>query len=154
MKNLSITCLLMVFALSGHAQQADYTELVRSAIKTEKKALIAEVMQFSETESNVFWPIYNEYQEKRYQISTRIFSLVNDFAKNYENMSADKAMEIMNTSNKLDIELMKLEKTYIKKISKVISPQKTLRFFQAENKIESLINIQVSSEIPLLESLD
>ena len=66
----------------------------------------------------------------------------------------EKATEIMTTSNKLDMQILKLEKTYMKKISKAISPQKAFRFIQAENKIEAMINAQLASEIPLLESIE
>ena len=152
MKKISFVLLFSLVAGFAIAQQNDYVELVRSTIKTEKKALIAEVMQLSDTESTIFWPIYNEYQEKRYAINTETFNLINDFAENFENMSSEKATEIMSTSNKLDMQILKLEKTYMKKISKAISPQKAFRFIQAENKIEAMINAQLASEIPLLES--
>jgi hypothetical protein len=154
MKKISLILLFSFIAALTYAQQNDYIELVRSTIKTEKKALIAEVMQLSDAESQVFWPVYNEYQEKRYAINTNLFNLITDFAENFENMSPEKATDIAMTSNKHDMDILKLEKTYFKKISKMISPQKAFRFLQAENKIEAMINAQLASEIPLLESIE
>ena len=37
---------------------------------------------------------------------------------------------------------------------KVISPQKTVRFYQAMNKIQAMIDAQMAAEVPLLESIE
>ena len=153
MKKINLTLLLSFFAIGLYAQDS-YMEIVRSTIKTEKKALIAEVMQLSDEESAVFWPVYNEYQEKLYKINTDYFTTIKEFADNFENMSAETATDIISKANKYNIDEAKLEKTYLKKIMKVISPQQTLRFFQASNKIEAMIDAQLAAEIPLLESIE
>lgn len=153
MKKINLTLLLSFFAIGLYAQDS-YMEIVRSTIKTEKKALIAEVMQLSDEESAVFWPVYNEYQEKLYKINTDYFTTIKEFADNFENMSAETATDIITKANKYNIDEAKLEKTYLKKIMKVISPQQTLRFFQASNKIEAMIDAQLAAEIPLLESIE
>ena len=41
-----------------------------------------------------------------------------DFADNFENMSGEKATELLNKATKYDIDVAKLEKTYIKKMMK------------------------------------
>ena len=153
MKKINLTFLFSFLAITLYAQNS-YMEIVRSTIKTEKKALIAEVMELSDEESTVFWPVYNEYQDKLYKINTDYFNIVQEFADNFENMSAEKATEIITKANKFSMAEVKLEKTYLKKMMKVISPQQTLRFFQASNKIEIMIDAQLAAEIPLLESIE
>ena len=153
MKKINLTTLLCFLVIAVYAQDS-YMEIVRSTIKTEKKALIAEVMQLSDEEAKVFWPIYNEYQDKLYKVNTDYFNVVKDFADNFESMSSETASDILLRANKISLEQAKLEKTYLKKMMKVISPQKTLRFFQASNKIEVMIDAQLAAEIPLLESIE
>lgn len=153
MKKITLTLLLSCFAVAIFAQNS-YLEIVRSTIKTEKKALIAEVMELSDSENIPFWEVYNEYDEKLYKLNTTYFGVVMDFADNFENMSAEKATEVLNKASKYSIDVAKLEKTYSKKMMKVISPQKTLRFFQAMNKIQVMIDAQLAAEIPLLESIE
>ena len=153
MKKINLTLLLSCFAVSLYAQNS-YLELVRSTIKTEKKALIAEVMQLSDAENVPFWEVYNEYDEKLYKLNTDYFNVVMDFADNFENMSQEKAKEIITKVNKYALDKTKLEKTYNNKMSKVISPKKTLRFIQAMNKIQVMIDAQLAAEIPLLESIE
>ena len=153
MKKINLTFLLSFLAFALYAQDS-YMEIVRSTIKTEKKALIAEVMQLSDEESSVFWPVYNEFEENMYKLNTDYYNIVKEFADNFENMSAEKATDIINKANKHSLAKEKLKNKYSKKFIKVISPQKTLRFLQASSKIEIMIDAQLAAEIPLLESIE
>lgn len=153
MKKFNLFVLLICFTFSVFAQDS-YVEIVRSTIKTEKKALIAEVMELSDAESASFWDVYNEYDEKLYQLNTEYFKVIMDFADNFEKMNGGLASDLLDRALKHNISEAKLQKTYTKKMMKVISPQKTLRFFQAMNKIQVMIDAQLASEIPLLESIE
>lgn len=153
-KIFTLTAALMI-GIGSFAQDAnDYLEISRDVLKTEKKAMIAEVMQLSETESPAFWPLYNEFDQKKYELNTQYLNLIREFADNYGSMSGEVAMNLMNGVNKYKMDMVKLEKVYLKKFSKILSPQKTLRYFQAENKIRALIDAELALEIPLLDELD
>ena len=153
MKKVYLTLICSLCAVALYAQNS-YLEIVRSTIKTEKKALIAEVMQLSDAESKPFWDLYNEYDEKLYKLNTEYSAVVMDFADNFDNMSAEKATELIDRATKYNIDVAKLEKTYTKKMSKVITPQKTIRFYQAMNKIKAMIDAQLAAEVPLLEGIE
>jgi hypothetical protein len=155
MKKLYLLFFILITGVSVNAQDLNsYLEVSREVLKTEKKALIAEVMQFTNEESELFWPIYNEYEQKKYNINTRYVNLIQKFAENFENMSDEVAAEVINESINIDLELVKLKKSYSKKIQKILSPKKTIRYLQAENKIEALIDAELALEIPLLEEIE
>lgn len=155
MKKIIITLAFASFGMLLWAQQSsDYIELMRSVIKTEKKAAISEVMQLSKEESVVFWPLYNEYNEKRYEVNTKLVRLIEEYAENFSKMTDELAKEYWTRSINIDMELLKLEKSYYKKFLKVLNAQKVFRYFQAENKIETLINAQLALDIPLLETIE
>lgn len=153
MKKVTLTFIASLIAITIYAQNS-YMEIVRSTIKTEKKALIAEVMELSDAENIPFWEVYNEYDEKLYKLNTEYFAVVTDFADNFDNMTNEKATELMNKATKHAVDQAKLEKTYIKKMAKVISPTKTLRFYQAMNKIQAMIDAQMAAEVPLLDHIE
>lgn len=143
---------MMSFGLMLSAQQSEsYLEVMRSALKTEKKAMIAEAMVFTQQESEVFWPMYNEFQEKLYTSNTKYLKIINEFAENFENMTDEKAKELMTRLFSYDTEVLKLKKSYFKKFSKIIPPTKVVRYFQAENKIDIIVDYEIASSIPLLE---
>jgi hypothetical protein len=152
MKKLFITLSVIIFSISLSAQNTDdYMEVQRGVLKTEKKAVVADAMSFTEEESTVFWPLYNEYNDKMYTLNTKGYNLIKDYAKNFESMTDEKAVELWNENMKVKAELAKLEKTYFKKFQKIIPAKKAARYFQLESKIRTLVNAELALEIPLLE---
>jgi hypothetical protein len=137
----------VVFSQSNN----DYMEVERAALKTEKKALIADAMQLTEDESKTFWPLYNEYNEKLYLINTKVYELIDKYAKEYDKLSDEQAIELWNENIKIKKEAAKLETAYFKKFQKIISGKKVLRYFQAESKVDALIAYELAAEIPLAE---
>jgi len=129
----------------------DYMEVQRGVLKTEKKTVVAEVMQFTDAESTVFWPLYNEYNDKKYTLNTKVYQLIKKFADNYETMSDETAIELWQENMKIKQELTKLEKSYFKKFQGILSGKKATRYMQLENKIKALINAEIALEIPLME---
>ena len=143
----------LCFAPSMSAQSDnDYLEITRDVLKVEKKAAIAEVMELNEIQSQPFWNLYNEYQGELYIIHNKRIDLIKDFAENYVNLSDEKANELWVNSMAYQSELLKLKKKYYKKFKKILPAGKAVRFFQAENKIETLIDAELAAEIPMVET--
>ena len=150
---LIITGLTIMMFRSVSAQTIDdYLEVTREVLKTEKKAAVAEAMQLSETESGPFWELYNEYNAELYKVHTERVNIIKDFAANYETITDVKADELLNRMLSYQTKLLSLNKSYYKKFKKVLPAGKVARYFQIENKIESLINAQLAEEIPLVET--
>lgn len=152
MKKLIITCIVFVFTLGIYSQTADdYLEVSRSVLKTEKKAAIAEVMELTESESEPFWNLYNEYNDKLYVIQNKRIKAIKDFAENFDNLTDEKIDEIWNLALDFKSESIKLERQYYKKFKKIMPMGKAAKYFQAENKIEALISASLAIEIPMIE---
>ena len=153
MKKFILLSLLLGMGISLFAQsENDYMEVMRSALKTEKKSIIAEVMTLTNEESLVFWPLYNEYQGKLYTANTKYLGIITDFAKKFETMTDEDAMDLMQRLNAYDAEILKLKKGYIKKFNKILPAKKVLRYMQAENKIDVLVDFEIANSVPLLEN--
>ncbi len=153
MKTLFSFIALVVISVSSDAQtENDYLEIAREVLKTEKKAVIAELMQLSKEESQPFWNLYNEYQGKLYLVQNKRINIIRDYAEHYETLTDEKADELYTKSMAFQQEIMKLEKQYYKKFKKILPAGKAARFFQAENKIETMIDANLALEIPLIET--
>ncbi len=147
--------IVFVFAGTGlFAQTAnDYVEVTREVMQPEKKAAIAEAMVLTEAESPVFWSLYNEYNEKMYVINTKLFNVIKDYSEHYESMTDEKAEDLWKNAMSIEMELLKLEKTYFKKFLKILPATKAVRYLQAENKIKNLVDAKLSLEVPLFEEI-
>jgi hypothetical protein len=144
------TIAFALIAAIGFSQTTDdYVEIQRSVIKTEKKAVIAEVMQLTEQEAKDFWPLYEEYENKQYEINTQIYQLIKKYADEYETLTNEEAIKLWKEKLKFDKDLNKVESVYFKKFMKILPGKKLLTFFQAENKIRTLIMAELANQIPM-----
>ena len=141
---------LILTSLISYGQE-NFIELLRSDLKTQKKAVITEAMNFTEDQAAKFWPIYREYEFEFTKIGDTRVALIKDFANNYENMTDEKAKEMTDKALKIEEETFKLKKKYIGKFSKVLPATVVARFLQVENQINNLMNLQIASELPLIE---
>jgi len=153
MKKLIFGTLFMFLATMAFTQTTDdYIEVLRSVLKTEKKAAIAEVMQLSDQEAEIFWPLYNEFNDKMYTVQSKRVKLIKDYAANYATMTDEKADELWTSAMNFRQESLNLTKTYYKKFKKVMPAGKAAKYFQAENKIAALIDYELAAEIPMIET--
>ncbi len=152
MKKLVLSLAFALLAGVVFSQSAnDYMEVQRAALKTEKKAIVAEAMQLTEEESTIFWPLYNEFNEKKYIINTKVYNLIKKYANEFETLTNEQAVELWNESMKIENENSKLNAAYFKKFLKVMDGKKVVRYFQTENKIADIVNYQITMEVPLVE---
>ena len=154
MKKTVLVSLAIIFSSVQLFAQSedDYIEIVRDVLKTEKKVAIAEVMELSPTESAPFWELYNEYNFEMSKILNQRVALIKDFASSYENMTDEKADEIWTNALSYQQQLLKLKKSYYKKFKKILPAGKAAMYFQAENKIEAMVNASLAMEIPFIET--
>jgi uncharacterized membrane protein len=135
----------------SEAEFDSYMEILRSDIKTQRVALITQAMEFSDEEAKAFWPLYREYELELYKNGDKLIALIKDYAANFDTMTDEKALEIMNASFKIKEEQIKLNKKYFKQFDKVLPTKTVARFFQLNNQISDLLELQVLSELPLIE---
>ena len=64
-----------------------YVELLRSDVRSQKVAILTEMMDFNEQEDAAFWPIYREYDVELSKINDDRVMLIQEYAKNYEQMT-------------------------------------------------------------------
>lgn len=144
-----VTALVAVAAPSF--AQNDIIELLRSDIATQKKALITQAMNMTEEQSSVFWPIYNMYQDELRLIGDARIATIKQYADNYDSMTDEMAKTITKDAIKQQENRLKLYKKYNDKLAKALSPKLAGRWLQAEHAINTMIDVQVAAEMPLMQ---
>ena len=149
MKKLCLIAFL--FSITNvFAQDADsYIEVLKSEIKTDKKAIITETMGFTEQESQAFWPIYNEFEHELSQLSDKRISNIKDFAANYDSLSDKKADELLMNSFSYLEDRLSLNKKYYKKFAEAITPTVAAKYMQLENQIQLILDLSIAANLPL-----
>lgn len=131
--------------------QEKYIELLRQDIKKEKVGIITEVMDFTEEQIGVFWPIYREYDLELKKIGDERLAMIKDYAEHYQTLTDEKAKELMEKAFQLQQKRIKLRRAYFKKMDKVLSSKVVAKFFQLEQQIILLLDLKIASELPLID---
>ena len=127
-------------------------ELARTDIKLQKKAILSENMQLTEAQAKIFWRIYNDYEYQLTKIGDKIVDNVDEFAKHFDTMTEDKAEDILDQSFDNHEEELKLLKKATKEIADKLGYKVAIRFYQIESLLNTVIDLQILSSIPLLET--
>lgn len=133
------------------AQTYTQAELTKSIIETEKKTVIAEIMEFSDSESNGFWAVYKDFEKEWEEVFNQKVDLLNQYANNYGNIDDEQALELVNELIAIQIAEAKIRKDYLKKYQKVLPGRKLAKYYQLENKMTAAINYDLAEIIPMLE---
>jgi hypothetical protein len=150
--------MVMVGALVGlgvlaaaQDKPADNMQIMKDKIKADKKLLVANNMQLTESEAKAFWPVYEQYQKDLAAINQRIGKLIESYAADYQTMTDEKAKKL--TAEMVAIEKAEagLKESSVPKLSKVLPPKKVARYLQIENKIRALVKYELAGEIPLVQ---
>jgi hypothetical protein len=131
--------------------QEQYLELLRSDLKTQKVALITEGMQMTDADSAIFWPIYRKYDAELTVLGDERIAVIKDFAQNFSALTAAKAEELTNRTFAFFENRLKLQKKYYKQIAKALNPIFAGKFMQIERQINTLMDFQIQSQIPLVK---
>lgn len=150
--SMSAAIASILLAAPAQAQQErDVIEVIKSQLATQRQALVAENLLLTKEESDVFWPLYREFQNERNPLIDRRIKLLTKFRDNFDSLTDDQAAEIIDGWIALESDIVKLRKQYVKKFRKILPEKTTLRYFQVENKLDTIIDYDLSQVTPLAE---
>lgn len=138
-------------AAAQEGQEAQYLELLRADLKAKRVAILTEALQLTDEQGAKFWPIYREHQLEADKLADRRLATIKAFAENFETMTPEVAKDLAERSFKHREDRLKLLKSTYNKVSRELGPVLAARFAQVENAINTLIDVQLSAELPLIQ---
>jgi PBP1b-binding outer membrane lipoprotein LpoB len=138
-------------ATNGSIASDQDVQLLRKDLRSARKQIVAANMLLSESEAQKFWPVYDEYTVEVTKINDKKLAIIEEYAANYQNLSDDKAHSLVEQWAQADDSALKSREKYFPQVEKAISSKKAARFFQIDRRIALLVDLQVASEIPLVE---
>jgi len=128
-----------------------YAELLRSDIRSQKIAILTQVMGFTEAEDAAFWPIYREYDTEMSRLGDERVALIAEYAQHYSELTDEAAGTIAAKAIDLETRRNAALAACFERVKKALSPRTALRFLQVENQLRLLIDLQISAALPVLE---
>jgi hypothetical protein len=108
-------------------------------------------MQLDESQAAAFWPLYNQYDVEQTKLADQKLALVQDYAKNFMSMTDAKADQLARRALELDDQRQALRKKYYDLFKKALPTVLVVRFFQLENQIQLVVDLQIAANLPIIE---
>ena len=126
----------------------DSLEALRERARMDKKAVVASVVELTESEARVFWPVYNAYQSDMIGHYDRVLGFLDSYAKAYDTMTDETATKLLTQLMALERDHVALLSSYLPRFRKVLPAKKVARLYQIENKLRAIVNYELAREIP------
>ena len=128
--------------------------LLRRDIRSAKKQLIAANLTLTDSEAPKFWQVYEQYSADMGKINDTRTAIIKEYSEEYGTLSDDQADNLIRRWLDTDIEQTKLRQRYVPIFRKVLPGKKAATFFQLDRRITTMIDLQLTSQLPLAQSQD
>ena len=142
-KVFSVLCALVVLSMGAFAQGPQGPQGPRRGgdngwrerVRAEKVAFLTEEIDLTESEAQVFWPIYNEIQKSQRDSFEEVKKAYDAMVKGVEEKKGSKEMEKL-VKAYIDAKEKNegIETKYLNKLLKVLPAEKVARYYVAEEK--------------------
>jgi len=150
-KYILITFALFLASFAYTQSNKEEIDLVQAAFGMDKKAIVADFVQLSDTQKDAFWTLYDEYETKRKEYGKERIVLLQQYADQYMTMTSEQADTWTKQVMELQVKTDKLIATYYEKVKGISDGVVATQFYQIENYILSMIRMQILQEVPFLK---
>ncbi len=127
LKNIQLFVFLCLFSYFAQGQTQ------RQKIEELRASFLAKKLELSKDESEKFWPVYNEYQDKLLALKKQVRMAFRNLPSNYDEKEAEELLALENKSKLAEAELTK---TYNNKLKSLIGAKKMVKLHLAEDEFK------------------
>ena len=159
---LTSTMLISATMVASHAQApaaggasdktlnlAAYVELLRSDVRTQKIAIITEVMGFTQAEDSAFWPIYRAYDAEMTKLGDERAANVKRYGAAYSTLDDVASASLAQAAIDLETRRHEAKARCYQKVKAALNPRIALRFLHVEHQLQLLVDLQVAALLPV-----
>jgi hypothetical protein len=128
-----------------------YMDLMRKDIRTQKQSLVDQGMELEAAQKSQFWGIYDGYQKALTTIGDQRVANIKKYADNIDKMTDVIADELAVKMIDIEAQRTALKKKYYAEFKAKMGARLAARFLQVETTIGLLLDLQIASEVPILQ---
>src|SRR5215510_14196315 len=148
----AVTIALCLAPVIVAAQTAEASkEITLETARPEKKQIVSRNLQLTAQEAKRFWPVYEDYQKAWQDLDERMTTLLADYVQHQQELSDEKAKQLVDDLVTLNEERAKLQRSYLPKFIQVLPIKKVARYYQIESKLNALINYEAAVSVPIVK---
>ena len=146
----ALVAISMVGVTTASAQARSEIEVIRQELRTDRQAVVAKNLPMSEAQAAAFWPVYREYRAEITTIGDRTVALLTSYSKKYETMKDADAEAMLKEWLDIQDAQLKVRSKYVARFKKVLTGALVARYYQIENKLDAITNVELAAGIPLV----
>jgi hypothetical protein len=128
----------------------EYIELMRSDVRQRKAETLATLMQLGAADAAKFWPIYAEYNAEMTKLNDLRVANIQEYARTYDRMTNEQANELVQKALAYRKHRPELVAKYYERVKQALGATTAARFFQIEDQLLSIIDLQIDSSLPIV----
>jgi hypothetical protein len=132
---------------------ADVTDMqaLRAAVKTDKRAFVASVLNLTDAEGKKFWPLYTTYQRALDAASRQRNDVIVDLVGLSKPLSDRYAKNLVKELIAADDAEIRARRSLQSALMRAIPATKAARYMQLESKIRAVQAYDIAIGIPLIK---
>jgi hypothetical protein len=127
----------------------EYITLMRSNVRDQKAEIMGAMMELNTEDAAKFWPIYSEYDTELSKVNDLRVQNIEEYAKNYTQMTDDKADELVQKAIEFQTQRAELLAKYYQRMKQALGATTAARFLQVEHQLLLIIDLQIASVLPI-----
>lgn len=127
--------------------------IIQGMFGKEKQLVVKDYMNLDDATSQVFWPIYNSYEQERQALIRERLQNMKTYIEKYGEINGESAHKIIKSNLKNEVDLIKLEEKYLDKMNKAVGGIQAAKFFQLENYLRTLVFSKIQEQIPAIDEI-
>lgn len=141
----------LISAMTLFAMPNNEIELLLISKAAQKKAVVLANMDLQGETKEAFGKLYDQYQRSLMQHRLKELDIIGQYAQNYKNMNDDNANKLITEWVTAEEAEMVLKKEYVAKFKKILPSADVIRYFQIENRLQLVRELQRANLIPLAQ---
>jgi hypothetical protein len=127
-------------------------DLLRKDLRAKKKQLVAANLNLTVGQATQFWPVYDQYIAEQTKIHDQKYAVIKEFASSWGSITDEKALDLTKRALAVDEQVTSLRTKYISNFLKVLPGKQVATFFQIDRRIQMMVDLQLMSQLPLVQS--
>lgn len=127
-------------------------ELLRKDLRAKKKQLVAANLNLTVDQATGFWPVYDQYIAEQTKIHDQKYAVIKEFASSWGSITDEKALDLTKRALAVDEQVTLLRTKYISNFLKVLPGKQVATFFQIDRRLQMMVDLQLMSQLPLVQS--
>ena len=124
---------------------------LRTDLRAQKPTIFTNALSMSPELSTAFFALYKEYEADLAAINDQRFQLFKDYSSGYSTVDDSVATDIARRSADLYQQRAAMRVKYVRRFAKILPGKLLSRFWQIDDRLELVQNLQVAEQIPLMK---